>query len=346
MLKAIYPYIISLVGWLGRMTQMAAILLAFVVVITLMVVVVAIAFYIEPLIGISLAVVIVFLTVVMLLLSVRQVGSQRIPAYAILISLGRAVRAVGTGWVLVPFWYGKREFPAGQFAFQFIVNAMTKESEKDGRKLSAASVRITISVFMRWPDPSKEYCVYDENREKVRLWGEELLIDRAFYTVPADDLTSAEGKGVFRNHIEGAFLATVRHVVSGMNYVECNEGQQELEARVKTDLLREPGNPFHEMGIPEETLDVGIENIVFPEDIQEVLFLGDEASRKAEATKIHASGEAEATRVIAAGEAEAIRVRGESQAEAARAMSGKGIGLTSRVLEKLPGIVGAGKRGE
>jgi len=262
------------------------------------------------LVGVGLAILISFLW---LKKCFRRVGAE-IPSQGVITRFGKPIDAVPAGLCFI-FWPFEniREFPTGEYSMRFRIAEGLYSKEEEG--LSSQPMEVEVNLYLRFPRIDREYTflvweeevrpgeegkIYRERkRVEERVRGKELLM-RAYYRLPFDPKTmKTEQLGKF---VEGAVMGAVRHVMSAKNYIQCRQEQPEIAKKIKEYLLSEEGNPFFEIGIPKECLDIEIVKVKFLEEMERKFIEPEMRKKEAEAA------EAEKKRIETLAEAEKKRI--------------------------------------
>ncbi len=227
-----------------------------------------------------------------LLKCVRQVGTTDTPVQAVKTRFAKPDKAVPSGlcFILWPF-EGLKLFPTGQYdlSYQILRGLYSKKSGE----MSSQRMEVKIGVYFRWPRVDREYSFpvpvsEQETSPKEQLatnWGRVLgkeLLLKAYYRLPIKNLLKADIEE-FGKFFENTVLGAVRHRMSERTSEECRESQPEIEEEIKNYLLSEEGNPFFEVGIPKECLDIELSSVKFPDETEKAWEKPEIKAREAEA---------------------------------------------------------------
>jgi len=218
------------------------------------------------------------------------------PYWAVIAQFGRPVEAVRPGIYFRPLWVFERValFPTGQKTMWFrTTEAWTKEM---GNR-QAQPLTLDIALYMRWPDPEVDYDFDGDTGSKNGsdlLKGAYYYLPRALRNPDRPDYIDVLGR-----FLENAVIGAVKIVVGRRNHLDARQENQKIENEVKTYLLSEPGNPFHDLGIPPKCFDLELTRVVFPDDTAQALREKELARRAGEARVTAAEHDGRAREAIA-----------------------------------------------
>lgn len=249
-----------------------------------------------------IAVIIVFIGF-WLLKCVKQVGTTDTPAQAVKTRFAKPDKAVPSGLCFI-LWPIERLklFPTSLYKLTYLIlkGLYSKKSEE----MSSQRMEVKIGVYFRWPRVDREYSfpISEEEAEKTilpdeqpvtrglkkgfvwgRILGKELLL-KAYYRIPVMNLMKVdiEELGKF---FENTVIGAARHQMSERTSKECKEKQPKIEEQIKNHLLSEEGNPFFELGIPKECLDIELLSVKFPDETEKAWEKPEIKAREAEAAE-------------------------------------------------------------
>lgn len=307
----------ALLAWLKGLTRRTV---AFLLSVLLPVGLIIGMFALNPLLGIITFWTVFIIGTALGTASFRQVGTTERPYNAVVTSFHRPVRVVGTGWQRVRPYQGIRKFPTQQYQIPVEVKVITKPDPDKG--MSRRTLDVDAIVYFRWAKPGER----DPS-------GNELLL-KAFYAVPVEDLTKPHIE-VLQTHLRGSVESAFRHVMGGRSYEECLEDRELVEKEVKDNLLSQSGDPFVELGIPRDGMDIRVAEIRIGDDLKEALSAGENAQRHADAEAIEGKGRGRRLAAEGRGRAKAAQVH-----VAALKQHGIESGVAA-VLVEAPDILGA-----
>ncbi len=229
----------------------------------------------------------------------KTIGAKGNPAMALRLRFGRVVEAKGPG--LYWYWWPTESwvlFPTRQYEMEFRVLDIISKEVKQGGEVILGSQRmdVYVAVYFRWPGVSREYLFPRFEPGGKISWvttkGEELLT-RAYYALPFNPGPAVEKD--YGQFFDSAVSRALTDVLSSMDHVEIRTTRRhEIEPRVKTRLLDEPGDTFYEVGLPGECFDVAIQRIEFEDATVVALSAQEIAQRQARAAVETAKGQKEA----------------------------------------------------
>jgi hypothetical protein len=218
-----------------------------------------------------------------------QIGSAKIPCQAVLFRFGKAMYAVGDG--LFFHFHPFEEFkllPKTQYKFPYSIKRGLYSKEES--KLRSQPMEVDLYLYLRLPLVGKEYSFFKEKDKNGaiawdRVLGERLLVEHFAPRLPIINLMVASASEALRQHLEGAILGGVRHVLSIKTSQQCKEEKEPIETGIKEYLLSEIGDPFVELGIPLECLGIEIYSLKFPDDTEQAYKEPELAMKRAEAAE-------------------------------------------------------------
>jgi len=183
-------------------------------------------------------------------------GGQR-PRVALIVRWGRVIAACNQGLFLVFFPPEKLvKMRTTQYRVDYeIDDAWTKADEKTGEQVQKVSVGVTLAFTL--PQPG---VLYKSGH------GADLL--RKFYYAFPFNTENFKVLGELGPHLSGAVTEAVIHSVAQFTHTELATKTKEIEEAVKMYLLKEEGNLYAGLGIPEENTDFGITSIVINDDVE------------------------------------------------------------------------------
>ena len=202
------------------------------------------------------------------------------PYWAVIARFGRPIEAVLPGMYFRPLWIVERVvlFPTGQKTMWFTTTeAWTMElGDRQAQPLA-----LDIAVYMRWPKPGVNYD-FDGGTKVIN--GSDLLKD-AYYYLPRAlrNPDRSDYIDVLGRFLENAVIGGVKVVVGRRDHLDARQKNQEMEEEIKDYLLSELGNPFHDLGIAPECLDIELTKVIFPEETGKALREKELARRSGEA---------------------------------------------------------------
>lgn len=240
----------------------------------------------------------------------KRVGRADRPAQGVIARLGHPVDAVGPGglvFILGPFPEELWLLPTGQYEFEYERDEGLFSKEEKGKKLASQPLDLGVTLYLRWPRPDREYTWPVLKKEadfypkpdivppapppegyKWRRVPGKVLLGRLFLRFPRnlslwDGADPERGIGPF---LEEAIIGALRQALANKDHLQYRAEKQDIENYMKYYLIREPGNPLREWGIPPDCLDIELTATGFREAKNETekAFIAPElAERHAEA---------------------------------------------------------------
>ena len=209
----------------------------------------------------------------------QQIGSVDIPAQAVLVRVGKGIKAIGPGlyFKFVPF-EGYKVFPLGQYTGNYSIESGLYSKENPKKKLSSHPLTVDIAFYFRFAEVGKNYSFTKKDKSVMEMRGEDLLI-KSHNSLPVNDLLSESAVDEINLHFGKGIIGGVRHIMSAKDSEECRIEKPEIEEEITTYLLQEEGNPLSECGIPRELLDIELTRVKIPDEMEKA-YMAPEISRK------------------------------------------------------------------
>jgi regulator of protease activity HflC (stomatin/prohibitin superfamily) len=210
--------------------------------------------------------------------------------------------------------------------------------EKGNRQ--AQPLTLDIALYMRWPEPAVEY----EFGGTIGTKNGTDLLKCAYYYLPRAlrNPDQTDYIDVLGRFLENAVIGGVKVVVGRRNHLDARQQNQAMEEDVKTYLLSEPGNPFKDLGIPPQCLDIELTKVVFPADTAQALRDRELARRSGEARVTTATHDGKARVVAAKHRKEASSDEAEATRKLLQAHLDKGVSPEVAALIVSGGVGGEG----
>lgn len=252
-----------------------------------------------------------------------QIGTLEIPCVGVITEWAKPVDAVETGLYRI-IWpiQAPKLFPTAQYELRFTALDIYSRPDPD-TNLASQPMAILVRMYLRWPRPRNTYTFpvrernvsredwaalkdehpdYPEKKLPAGLrWGQVtgkvLLMGQTYYRLPGRDLLDRSFTDQLGRFLESGVLGGVRQVASRHTYKECLEEKPTLEQEIKFYFLSEAGNPFLEIGLPAECIDVEIVSVKLASDTEVALRANELARRQGEAQETSAKHRANATKL-------------------------------------------------